>query len=135
MIDHYALTGVCVYFFPQAVPCHSPCHSWAAMIRVLRDVFVSLHMERPLKQSSSRPEPFEWRCLKKVELARWNIGPGRHFMLDVPEGGMSHRHVHATFFCLCSVSTDCCAYCMSVIVAVPSAHLTLGGPTPAEDTA
>jgi len=37
----------------------------AAMIRVLRDVFVSLHMERPLKQSSSRPEPFEWRCLKK----------------------------------------------------------------------
>jgi len=100
----------------------------AAMIRVLRDVFVSLHMERPLKQSSSRPEPFEWRCLKKVELARWNIGPGRHFMLDVPEGGMSHRHVHATFFCLCSVSTDCCAYCMSVIVAVPSAHLTTGWP-------
>jgi len=51
----------------------------AAMIRVLRDVFVSLHMERPLKQSSSRPEPFEWRCLKKVELARWNIGPGEAF--------------------------------------------------------
>lgn len=62
----------------------------AAMIRVLRDVFVSLHMERPLKQSSSRPEPFEWRCLKKVALARWNIGVGlgRHFMLDVPEGGI-----------------------------------------------
>lgn len=62
----------------------------AAMIRVLRDVFVSLHMERPLKQSSSRPEPFEWRCLKKVELARWNIGVGlgRQFMSDVPEGGI-----------------------------------------------
>ena len=48
----------------------------AAMIHVLRDVFVSLHMERPLRPTSSRPEPFEWRCLKQVELVKWNIVVG-----------------------------------------------------------
>ena len=38
----------------------------AAMVRVLRDVFVSLHLQRPLRLPSTQPTPLDWNCLKQV---------------------------------------------------------------------
>ena len=38
----------------------------AAMIQVLRDVFVSLHLQRPLRLPSTQPTSLDWNCLKQV---------------------------------------------------------------------
>ena len=58
------LADVCLSSAGSFMPFSLP--QLAAMIQVLRDVFVSLHLQRPLRLPSTQPTSLDWNCLKQV---------------------------------------------------------------------
>ena len=101
----------------------------AAMIQVLRDVFVSLHLQRPLRLPSTQPTSLDWNCLKQVS-GGCSLVPRPHGRVKAWLRGYGGCCCTAELFSSCDYSTfiDYCVPCMSGTAVDPSVPLATGRP-------
>lgn len=106
----------------------------AAMIQVLRDVFVSLHLQRPLRLPSTQPTSLDWNCLKQVS-GGCSLVPRLHgrvkAWLQGYGGGLRPGYeamgdAVALLNCFYSTFIDYCVPCTSATAVDRSAPLATG---------